>query len=53
MDKKDPDRLLSLVLDHITKRSGPIVFVVSPLVNLMEDQVNRLRSLGLWGGSVA
>ena len=38
---------LPLVFDHVSNESGHIIFVVSPLVSLMEDQVKYLRSLGL------
>ena len=34
------------MLDHVSDESGHIV-VVSPLVSLMEDQLNYLRSFGL------
>lgn len=37
---------LPFVFDHVTKSSGHIVVVVSPLISLMEDQVKYLRSLG-------
>ena len=35
---------LPTVFDSLTARSGHIVVVVSPLVNLMRDQVRSLRS---------
>ena len=38
---------LPLVFDHVSEQTGHIVVVVSPLVRLMEDQVQHLRSLGV------
>ena len=38
---------LPTVFDSLTVRSGHIVVVVSPLVNLMRDQVRSLRSIGI------
>lgn len=33
--------------DHINNLAGHIVVIVSPLVSLMEDQVNCLQSIGV------
>ena len=38
---------LPTVFDSLTARSGHIVVFVSPLVNLMRDQVRSLRSIGI------
>ena len=38
---------LPLVFDHFSDESGHIIVVVSPLISLLEDQVEYLRSLGL------
>ena len=38
---------LPFVMDHKTKESDHIVVVVSPLLSLMDDQVSKLRSLGI------
>ena len=38
---------LPTVFDSLTARSGHIVVVVSPLINLMRDQVRSLRSIGI------
>ena len=35
------------MFDSLTARSGHIVVVVSPLVNLMRDEVRSLRSIGI------
>ena len=32
--------------------ANPVIFVISPLVSLMEDQTNFLRKLGLSAGSI-
>ena len=38
---------LPLLYDELTGVSGHIVLVISPLVNLIQDQVETLRSLGI------
>ena len=38
---------LPSVFDSLTASSGHVVVVVSPLVNLMRDQVQSLRSIGV------
>ena len=38
---------LPSVFDSLTTSSGHVVVVVSPLVNLMRDQVQSLRSIGV------
>ena len=38
---------LLTMFDSLTARSGHIVVVVSPLVNLMRDEVRSLRSIGI------
>lgn len=38
---------LPIVFDSIFKEQGHIVVVVSPLISLIEDQINNLRGLGL------
>ena len=35
------------MFDNISNDNGHIVVVMSPLINLMEDQVKYLQSLGL------
>ena len=38
---------LPLVFDSLTKESGHIVLVLSPLLTLIDDQIQNLRALGL------
>ena len=38
---------LPIVFDSVFKQQGHIVVVVSPLISLIEDQINNLRGLGL------
>jgi superfamily II DNA helicase RecQ len=38
---------LPLVFDQTTQESGHIVVVVSPLVSLMDEQVSKLKGLGV------
>ena len=38
---------LPLVFDTVHRTVGHIVVIVSPLVSLMEDQVDKLRKLGI------
>ena len=38
---------LPIVFDSVFKEKGHIVVVVSPLISLIEDQINNVRGLGL------
>ena len=38
---------LPIVFDSVFKQQGHIVVVMSPLISLIEDQINNLRGLGL------
>ena len=44
---------LPLVYDSILEAAGHIVVVVSPLVNLMKDQVDKLANLGILAASLS
>ena len=44
---------LPFVYDLIREDAGHIVVVVSPLVNLMKDQVDKLRNLGILAASLS
>ena len=44
---------LPFVYDSILEAAGHIVVVVSPLVNLMKDQVDKLANLGILAASLS